>query len=277
VPARPILASVIMIALLVGCADPTPSPPTELNERIVRVRDDVWSNESLLNSGRPEHRLPQLEATISRIETRHGERSVATVQALTETGRMLIIAAERYDLALPFIQRSLALSRKVYGNEHRETAYALHDLAVVYAEVDSSKYGSEAEAALREALRIRRTLLGDAHQETAGAKAALARQLLDRWQELDPSGPDLTEVEELASAARSVLEPLRGSSDAEIVALRRTLLECAFARKDYPLAAKRAREAIDHSDGAPSSGLFPNLAAKELLTRIQLRLPMKAK
>jgi hypothetical protein len=125
---------------------------------------------------------------------------------------------------------------------------------------------------LREALRIRRTLLGEEHQETAGAKAALARQLLDRWRELDPSGPDLREVEELASAARSVLEPLRGSSDSEIVALRRTLLECAFARKD-PLAAKRAREAIDHSDGAPASGLFPNFAAKELLTRIQAAAP----
>jgi hypothetical protein len=267
--ARPILAAAIIGALLVACADPTPSPPTELNERIARVRNDVWSNEPSLHSDRPEGRLPQLEAAISKIAARYGEHSVATVQASTETGRMLVIATERYDLALPFIQRSLALSRKVYGNEHRETAYALQDLAVVYAKVNSTKYGFEAEAALREALRIRRALLGEKHAEAAGAKAELARQLLNRWREPDPSGSDLREVEELASAARSVLEPLRGSSDSEIVALRRTLLECALVQKDYPLAAKRAREAIDRSDGAPSWGLFPNSTAEELLTRIQ--------
>jgi tetratricopeptide (TPR) repeat protein len=265
------VAGTFILALLASCADPgpAPSPAAELNERIDAVREEVSANESWLGSGRPEDQVPQLETTLSRVAARYGERSVASVQALTETGVLLIRVTGRYDLALPYIQRSLALHRVVYGNEHRETAYALHDLALVYAGLGLSKHGSEAEAALREALRIRRSLLGDEHKETAGAKAELARQLLSRWREADPAGPDLAEVEELASSARRVLEPSRGSSDSEIVDLRRTLLECAFVRKDFALAEKRAQEAIELLDGAPSSGLFPNSSASDLLTRIR--------
>lgn len=61
------IASTIIIALVTSCADTTPPAATDLNERIDRVRDQVWANEPLLGSGRIEDRLPHLEATISNI------------------------------------------------------------------------------------------------------------------------------------------------------------------------------------------------------------------
>lgn len=258
-----------IVMLLVGaCADPTPPARTELNSRMPSVRAEIWANETLLSADDVEQHLPQLEATIQNIIKRHGQRSVAAVQSLTETGRMLVYGPGRYDLAIPFIQRSLDVSREVYGSEHRETAYALHDLAVVYAGADLSRYGAEAETALREAIDIRRKLLGPDHEELAGAETELARELLGRWSEGSSNGPIL-EAESLASHARTILEPLRGPTHYEIVSLRRVLLECAIVRKEYSLAEARAREAIRYADEPPSNGRFPDVSAEQLLrTRI---------
>jgi hypothetical protein len=102
-------ATLAVLALLAGCSeapDPIP-PPNELGPRIEAVREAVRKNEAMLNEPIENH-LDALEAIIARIAAAHGEQSVETVQALTETS-VLLITKERWDLALPYMERTLEL------------------------------------------------------------------------------------------------------------------------------------------------------------------------
>ncbi len=145
------------------------------------VKELIWQNRSAFDEGSAKKALKSVDKTIRQIAKKNGKKSEAHVRSLVETVVMLN-NAEHLDLALPYMKKAEALSREVYGVSHRETATSIHDLAVVMIETSEDKYAPEAEALLREALDIRRDLLGTDHGETAGAETFLAEQLLKKWQ-----------------------------------------------------------------------------------------------
>jgi hypothetical protein len=116
---------------LVACDQPARVPsPTELAEPVAWVERRIAAHEAKFPEKRSEQLLPALDATLREVVAKRGEYSVESVQAFREAGLLLIRNEQRYDLAEPYIERALHLSRGVFGTEHRETGYALHDLAV---------------------------------------------------------------------------------------------------------------------------------------------------
>jgi eukaryotic-like serine/threonine-protein kinase len=113
-----------------------------------------------------------LDKTATRL---NGLKSQPTVEAdlLATLGNVYADLGE-YTNAVAMHRESLALRRKLWGNEHREVANGLYDFAVVlYA---PGRF-TEAEALCREAVAIRRKLPGPEHVDIATALDCLARIL----------------------------------------------------------------------------------------------------
>ncbi|MFN3945004.1 MAG: tetratricopeptide repeat protein [Allosphingosinicella sp.] len=83
-------------------------------------------------------------------------------------GRALLLASRDY------VHASIDLYRAAFGPGHPEVAVALHSFADIEAEIHGQRLTPAAEAALREAVRIRRATLGARHAETRGAVRRLA-------------------------------------------------------------------------------------------------------
>ncbi|MFL6292911.1 MAG: tetratricopeptide repeat protein [Thermoanaerobaculia bacterium] len=75
-----------------------------------------------------------------------------------------------YDRALPLLERSLALRRRVFGPSHPEVAESLHAIGNLHSARGDLDH---AEATLRQALAMRRTLLGDTDPAVAESLDAL--------------------------------------------------------------------------------------------------------
>jgi len=263
------LVVVGVLAMLVACSGepvPTPIPPAnETSPRIAAIKEAVQQNEPALQEPIEDH-LAALESTIAEIaEKKHGDPSVEVVQALTETAALLSTKG-RPDLALPFIERSLERSRQVYGLDHRETAFALHDVAVILTDAAADGYDPRAELLYRGAIEVRRRQAGIDHPETAASETQLAWQLLlgARRESLPyRKYPMLAEAEHLALHAERVFDE-RKVRDYSLK-IRRTLIETAFARADYSEVQKRARALLEDRDYEKGPGLYPDATAQDLL------------
>jgi len=274
------LVVVSVLTMLGACSGepgptPTPIPPAnETSPRIPAIQDAVKKNEPLLKEPIEDH-LRLLESTIASIAEKHGDESVEVVQALTETAALLSTKG-RLDLALPFMERSLELSREVYGLDHRETAFALHDVAVVLTDAAADGYDPRAELLYRGAVEVRRRQAGVDHPETAASETQLAWQLLlgARRESLPyRKYPMLAEAEHLALHAERVFDEheIRDYS----LKIRRTLIETAFARADYSEVQKRARALLQDRDYEKGPGLYPDATAQDLLMRaIELQMEL---
>ena len=260
---------VSVLAMLVACSGDAPTPvppPNEVSPRITAVQDAVRKNEGTLTEPIEDH-LDGLMATISGIANTHGDHSVEAVQVLQETSALLA-EKDRPDLALPFMERALALSREVYGQDHRETAYPLHDVAVLLAMIAPDQYDPRAELLYRGAVDVRRHQAGVDDPETAASEAQLAWQLLlGATRESLPyrKYPMLAEAEQLALHAQRVFDAHKdGSSWYQI---RRILIETAFAHADFAAVRKRAGELLEDRDYEKGPGLYPDATAKDLLAK----------
>lgn len=105
-------------------------------------------------------------------------RELATATELLSQARAEQEKA-RYREALPLAEQSLAIRRRVLGNESRYTAAALETLSLLHTALAEF---AEAKAELDEALGLRRKLLGEKHPDVVSDMSALgilSRQMGD--------------------------------------------------------------------------------------------------
>lgn len=257
----------LLVATAVGCHSGTSiPPPTELADRDEAVHEEVVANATLLAKGDAAAQLPKLDATLDAIASRYGERSVELSRAATDTGLMLLANGDRYDLAEAYFARALELSREVFGTDHRETGYALHDLAIVRSEIAPEPFLVRIEPLIMEAIAVRRHVLGPDHEETAASERTLAAMLLGSWRRQakpDPASRLLVEARRNASHALRVLERELGKSQFEVTELRYLLVEIALEMQDYPLAGILAKELVTRHD-QPCNGMNKTPSARKL-------------
>ncbi len=243
------------------------TPRGELADRSEYVVARVMANEALVAEGDSARYLPKLEATLETVSERYGASSIESSQALTDTGVQLIRAAGRYDLAEPYVERALGVCREVFGTDHRETGYALHDLAVVRGEVAPEPFHVRVEPLLREAIAVRTRVLGSDHKETAGSERTLAAYLLGNWRRQANPDPDsrlLAEAEQLVSHALPVMQSALGKDQFEVTELRYLQVEIAIAQAEFRRAESLARDLIT-KHRQPCNGLGKTPSAMELL------------
>ena len=80
--------------------------------------------------------------------------------------------------AEPLYKESLAIKKKVFGDEHPQVALGLNNLAVLLEE----GFGNYEESykLKKEALAIRKKVFGDEHPDVAGSLNNLAELLMDQ-------------------------------------------------------------------------------------------------
>ena len=119
--------------------------------------------------------LPLLEQALAigrarvRIAAASASRRASTISACSSASWATSAAAE------PLLVESLATRRRLLGNEDKDVAVTLVELARV---LKDRGRGPESEAPTREALAIRQKIFGDEHRETATSKNELALLLL---------------------------------------------------------------------------------------------------
>lgn len=253
---------------IAGCNSPASiPPPTEVTQDIETVHEAVWENEDALLEKSIESQVELLERTLAQIESSYGKSTVELIQGLTATASLLV-TKDRPDLALPFMERALALSRNVYGFYHRETAYALHDVAVVLSDTTPGEYLQRAELLFRGALDVRRQTVGPDHPESAASEAQLAWQLLlcAHAERLPIRVKSLlAEAEQLALHAQAVFAAIDDASYSQ--KLHRIVVETAFARGDFTEVERRAQALLAISDYEKGPGLYPEATASDLLEK----------
>jgi hypothetical protein len=181
--------------------------------------------------------LPQIDETLELIKTEYGEKSVEYTKALSEVA--LVISEEgRKDLAIPYMTKALELSRAVYGNQHRETALVLNDLASLKIFNSSNNFSPEAIPLLQEAIAIREDTIGDNHPETYGARMTLADMFFLKWQSAgeDPASPLLDEGIIVAQKANEAIEADPNANTLQYMATGLLWGRFAYAKQDYALA-----------------------------------------
>ena len=270
------LAAVAMAALLsnpVAAQSRIPlPPPTELAERSDAILQRV------AEASRPEGQdvesaLARIDAVIAQTSRQFGENSVESVQVATEAGIALIRDWQRFDLARPHIERSLVLSRAVFGTDHRETAFAIQDVAVVRHELRPELFVQWSGPLVREAIDVRTRVLGADHLETAGSERFLADWLFESWRtqrRASAESPMLDEARRLADHAVVVFEEAYGADNGEVISLRYRQAQIALAAQDYPSAESLANELL-YRYQSPCNPVPGEPGARQLLAEALLR------
>ena len=103
------------------------------------------------------------------------EMGIAAVAVYSDPDRHALFVSEA-DEAVPLGVNSLAVSRRVLGEDHPNTLLRMQGLAGLYKRL--GRY-DEAEPLLVKALEVSRRVLGDEHPYSLLATASLAELLLD--------------------------------------------------------------------------------------------------
>lgn len=236
-------------------------PPAELAARSGAVHDQVMANEGLFAQGDAAGHLPKLDLVLNAVYARFGGKSIELSQATTDTG-LLLIRQGRYDLAEPYFERALQQSRDVFGTDHRETGYALHDLAVVRHEIEPRSFATRIRPVIQEAIEVRRRVLGPEHQETAGSERTLGAFLLADWRRHSRRNFRsrlLVDADRYVSHALAVLERALGDSHFEVIELRYLQVEIALAMRDFRRAGSLAQSlVVEHRQPCNNLDLPPS-------------------
>ena len=250
-----------------GCFSEKIPPPTETAARSRIITALIEGNDRALETSRGPLDVTGLERTINLIGFWWGDSSPQLYQALTDSA-ILLARHKHYDVALSYVERALLVCRSAFGVEHRETAYAYHDIATILNQLNPEESSQRAIEVLRAAILIRQKILGPDHAETAGAEAALAWQLLllaKKGNALEEKRAKIIEAERLSQHARQVLGSNGDSSYSW--ELRWIALDCAFFLGKYDEAVKWAGEIPEMDRGELGHGLYPEESANDLLAK----------
>ena len=185
---RRVLA-VSFLAGLAGCAPRIP-PPDEMSERDAGLTRRI-----------EESSLADLDHTLEQILREEGETSPGACQAWTDVGVALIYRDEP-QASVHYFERALAVCEAVYGHEHRETSYALHDYGEAQVRAAGETYEPRARPWYEEALAVRRRVLGNRHEETAAAEVSLGRHILASCRAQPPCAVDDSRLQQAWSLGR---------------------------------------------------------------------------
>ncbi|NER99030.1 MAG: CHAT domain-containing protein, partial [Symploca sp. SIO1B1] len=119
-----------------------------------------------------------------------GSALVAQGEELAEAKRLNQQAFQlyqdgKYSEAIPLAEKALAIRQRILGQEHRDVATSLHNLALLYQ--SQGRY-EEAEPLLRQALEMRRRILGQEHPHVAASlnNLAVLYSSQGRYEEAEP-------------------------------------------------------------------------------------------
>jgi len=236
------------LALAAGCEARIEMPPPDtLSIRSDEIRGRVETNRRLLERGEPEKQLGRLDAVLNAIADEYGDHSIELTQATTDTGVMLIARGERYDLSESYFERALELSREVFGTDHRETGFALHDLALVRNHLEQEPFDERVRPLIKEAIAVRSRTVGPEHEETAASEGALARWLLGLWTRAgsgEAKSALLVEAERNLAHALPAMERALGHQNFEVTQMRYLKVEIALARRQFRQARVLAQDLV---------------------------------
>lgn len=241
------------------------SPISQTSDRLDSERQEALIGESgtLLDRGD----LPGAEAAfgvlLRRAVNKSGPQSVE-VADLYSSFAVRLAQGSHDNEALTYFRKAISASEKAFGPDHPETALIWNDLGLTLSAAHGLAGRAEAEAALKEAYRIRLKSLGARNAETAFTLSYLARLYAPRTTGRTPklSNADLAIAGDyLWRAVSTYPDPPAGRRD-DLDMLSRDGMELFIANG-------RPREAIDimlrliASDG--KDGFCAGLLHEELL------------
>ncbi|HEX4959652.1 MAG TPA: tetratricopeptide repeat protein [Thermoanaerobaculia bacterium] len=207
------------------------------------------------------------DLTARELLDRGGAKVLAELKDQPETQATLALTIGRayrtlglYDSAAPLLERSLALRRQRFGEDHLEVADSLDNLAELYLQRDEI---AKAEKTARRALAIRRKLRGEEDPAIAESLNQLGLVLLAK--------ADFAGAEPLFRDALRIHRKYFGRADKENVPILTNLAVLEKDKGDFAAAEGLYREAIalarsQYGMAHPwTSVLLSNLAV--LLTR----------
>lgn len=155
------------------------------------------------------------------------------------------LAEHKLDAALAACNEALNLATNRYGRRDVWTALALHMLSTVQAELDRRP---EAKASLKEALEVRREILGPTHPAVGSTLHQLA--LLEAYEDLDVAMEHCAQSLSILCAALGPKAPLSLRTRRDLVILQRRQLAVDPSAKALRLYqnARAAQDAGYHDE-----------------------------
>jgi serine/threonine protein kinase len=166
------------------------------------------------------------------LESRNEQQSPKYSQLLSDMGRLKLSSSDPI-AAASYLEQSLNLQRKIYGNTHPETAGTLLSLAHVM--VWQNKNAQAIEAA-REAVAIYHATLPENHPDRVIGDMSLGEMLLKQG--------NLDEAAGLVAHALVVQRLLYGSDNVVVAATLDTLAMIQQSRQQWDVAEISAKEAL---------------------------------
>ena len=182
--------------------------------------------------------VPQIDESLQIIAAEYGENSPEHIQALADAGIMLAEQG-RSDLAETYMQQAATEARETYGDDHRETALILHDLANLKISNKRSGSNDEAIALLEEIVETRAAILGARHPETQGARLSLADALFTKWLSVPDAGAQsdlLVRAQDMLTQRADLVAEGEASHSIQDRAARLLQARVSFAQRDYEAA-----------------------------------------
>jgi tetratricopeptide (TPR) repeat protein/predicted Ser/Thr protein kinase len=161
------------------------------------------------------------------------EEQPAVKAALMDTMGRVYGALGLYDKAILLLEDALTLRRQALGNDHRDVAASLNNLANV--RFDKGDYAGS-EPLYREALAMRRKFLGNEHPDVAKSLNNLANVLTEKG--------DYAGAEALYREALAMKRKLLGNEHPDVAKSLNNLANVLDQKGDYAGAEALYREAL---------------------------------